>query len=785
MSEPSDFLAPGGALKTRLFGRLLGLGSAQKPALAPGTRIGPYRVTGTLGVGGSAHVYLAERADGQFEQRVALKLVRSDERLVEAFRRERQILASLSHPGIASLFDGGQLEDGCLWFAMEPVIGRRIDVFVREGKLGWRERVALLVEVVVAVQHAHSRLLVHRDIKPSNILVDASGRPKLLDFGIAIAPEEAPQNTGVRAFTPEYASPEQIAGGAVTIQSDIYQLGLVLERMLRPDGSWCSTLPARPGRVDAADLEMIVARACAHDAHDRYPTVAAFRDDLGAVASCRPIAERRGDILYRAERLARRHPFGAMSFVLAVVAILGGGSWYGYRLSQERAMALARAQQLQMSFDAVSQILSGAAAGIDQKAWLEFMAAGTDSFGPRFSEVPAQRLFSAELLANTYLDLDAIKPARAFVAKVLEEQKQVSSTDAVSYARLELAGANAAMADGDLAAATALLTAARGRLAGQDEAKEAQFLLEDAEISLLGVTSNYAEARQRLDRLIAALRESGQYRRLLAFQLFRSVRMRDRDIRSAERVEEIRESLQLYAAELGTTSRWALRAERRLAYYLSMDGQHAEAANLLDAQRALVLSSVGRHSPEYSQVVNLQGVIAKESGDRARALEYFSDALGLIRETGRGDTMDATDALHNIAELQEELGRWDAAADHYRQALELRLRLLPDDAVSVMLDRASLAATLCALRRDDEAAPLFERAMAAAATLPPGHGQRVTVAMYYADCELRGGRYDEARIVAKRELAGSNEPIHREYVRELTRRVLRGVDLDAHAYGLD
>ena len=205
-----------------------------------GRRIGAYRVVRELGRGGMGAVYLAERPDGGFAQRVAIKLIKrgmDTDHVLARFRAERQILASLDHPNIARLLDGGSTDDGLPYLAMEYIDGQPIDVFADERQLAVPDRLKLFLQVCDAVIHAHGQGVVHRDIKPLNILVTPSGAPKLLDFGIAkvlvdAADEVTSTVTGLRLLTPEYASPEQIEGRHATTASDVYSLGVVLYELL-------------------------------------------------------------------------------------------------------------------------------------------------------------------------------------------------------------------------------------------------------------------------------------------------------------------------------------------------------------------------------------------------------------------------------------------------------------------------------------------------------------------------------------------------------------------------
>jgi serine/threonine protein kinase len=205
-------------------------------------RIGPWRIADTLGRGGMGVVYLGERATGDYEQRVAIKVVSGgaeNPAIVRRFQTERRILAALEHPAIARLVDGGTTEDGLPYFVMEYVEGKTLLAYADEKRLDLRSRIELFLEVCAAVEHAHQRLVLHRDLKPSNILVDASGRPRLLDFGIGKlvqpgAGEATPAETVTidRWMTPHYASPEQILGQPTTTATDVYGLGVVLFELL-------------------------------------------------------------------------------------------------------------------------------------------------------------------------------------------------------------------------------------------------------------------------------------------------------------------------------------------------------------------------------------------------------------------------------------------------------------------------------------------------------------------------------------------------------------------------
>jgi len=327
-------------------------------------RFGPFCVDRQIGQGGMGAVYLAHRDDGQFEQRVAIKVVARavfGEVFLERFRMERQILASLNHPGIARLVDGGMTPEGALYLAMEYVDGMPIDRYCAEKLPGRRDRLRLFQSVCSAVQYAHRNLVVHRDLKPDNILVQEDGVAKLLDFGTAklLTPIEEAADSGLtqagfRAFTPAYASPEQILGNPVTTASDVYSLGVILYRLLanRPpydlkDQSTGALIKVvceeeAPSAGADPDLDAIVAKCLRKDPAERYRSVDELMDDIGFYLENRPIHARRVSMLYRARKLAMRNKLATAVSILLVASIAAGT---GAALWQAR-IARARYQDL-------------------------------------------------------------------------------------------------------------------------------------------------------------------------------------------------------------------------------------------------------------------------------------------------------------------------------------------------------------------------------------------------------------------------------------------------------
>lgn len=336
---------------------LLLTGAAQREApvfqpLQPDTRIGPWAVRSLLGRGGMGEVYEVQRVDGHFEQRAALKVVTlQSPAAIVRFHAERRILATLDHPGIASILDGGALEDGRPYMVMEYVQGEPITQYCARRGLDLRQRLALFLQACDALTHAHSRLIVHRDIKPGNLFVTEAGQVKLLDFGIAkVLGDAVDEQTRTQlVLTPVYAAPEQLANRAVGTPTDLYAMGALLYHLLagRPpadvDTSSVSRLISQvlegqfpkastvtrppdglPATQLAGDLDAILARCLRREPDARYPGMDALADDLRAFLAHRPVSARAGSRGYRTRQFFRRYAWQTAAVTAVMLALVAG-----------------------------------------------------------------------------------------------------------------------------------------------------------------------------------------------------------------------------------------------------------------------------------------------------------------------------------------------------------------------------------------------------------------------------------------------------------------------------
>jgi eukaryotic-like serine/threonine-protein kinase len=391
--------------------------AADMPSLA-GQQLGAYRLISLIGQGGMGSVWLAERCDGRFQGRAAVKLLniallgRAGE---ERFRREGNFLAKVTHAHIARLIDAGVSTAGQPYLVLEHVDGQPIDRYCNEQGLGIEQRIDLFLDVLEAVAHAHANLIVHRDIKPANVLVSVDGEVKLLDFGIAklldddaeVGESRATEKSALTreagaALTPQYAAPEQLAQGQVTTATDVYALGVLLYVLLsgqHPAGAatrspatliraiveveprrmsdavlgeteipeesgrhaeLCGTTSTRLRRALQGDLDTIVAKALKKHASERYVSVTAFADDLRRFLRHEPISARPDTLRYRATRFIERHARGVAAVALAVVMLVGMTAFYTTRLATERDRAQREAAKAARVSEALSGLLRGA-----------------------------------------------------------------------------------------------------------------------------------------------------------------------------------------------------------------------------------------------------------------------------------------------------------------------------------------------------------------------------------------------------------------------------------------
>jgi serine/threonine-protein kinase len=421
-----------------------------------GELVGPYRLLEEIGRGGMGTVWLAERADGQFDQLVALKLVKrgmDTDEIVARFRRERQILARLHHPNIARLLDGGVSADGRPYFVMEHVAGGPITTYCADHRLTTNQRLALFETVCAAVQHAHRSLIVHRDLKPSNVLVTADGTVKLLDFGIAkLIGEDAELQTVAgwsRPFTPEYASPELVSGAAITTASDVYQLGILLYELLTGARPYrfapldvtgmrrviCEVEPDRPSLRNhelRGDLEAILLTALRKEPEQRYLTADALAADLRRNRFGLPVAARGAGNAYRVAKFVRRNRGRLLTSAAFLAVALTFAAAYTLRLRGERDRAVLEAAKAGQSAEFFRLFFEGwnpDAADSGQVRASDLLDDATRRIEREYRAQPDIRSAMLSLLGGLYTGIGRYEAADTLLERALEVQRRLHPGD--------------------------------------------------------------------------------------------------------------------------------------------------------------------------------------------------------------------------------------------------------------------------------------------------------------------------------------------------------------------
>jgi tetratricopeptide (TPR) repeat protein len=694
---------------------------AEAPPRLP-ERIGNYRVLEELGRGGMGVVYRAERDDDSYRGQVAIKLISRHLSGADARRRflvERQILADLDHPSIAKLLDGGTTEDGQPYLVMELIDGEPIDAYLREAGLGLEARLALVAEVADAVSHAHSRLVVHRDLKPANILITAAGRPKLLDFGIAkILDQEGPQQTrmGALPMTPEYASPEQVSGGPIGVQTDVYSLGVVLYELLtgvspygeargssplqlsraigeiepplpsvavRTEGSGERRVPPVAARLLAGDLDAIVATALRKDGTRRYASVERFAADLRAFLAREPVAARVDSWHYRAGKWLQRNAPVAVLGGVAVAALVGGllaASAQARRADREAARASAEAARASSE---AARAGRQAAVAEEVSGFLEGLFAATDPSAARGREVTAREL----------LDRGVTRIDEGFGNQPLVQARLLHAMGE-AYGRL-----------GHFATAETLLGRALALRRGNAEA------------------APLAVARTHMS-LVQVLKETQ---------------------RPEEAEAQVRAAIALYEASTEPAGRLLAAALAELATVLNRQMKLAEAEAAL-LQASALLDQLPEPDPELAASLALKlGSLYADQGKPEQALGSLERALGLARELHGLDHPRTVVALNNVGQARIELGRAADAEGPLREALPVARKLLEPHHPLIGAVLRNLGGSLARQGSLDEAEPLLREALANhAAAYGEEHFLTQLASTSLGIVELRRGRFEEA-----------------------------------------
>ena len=704
--------------------------------------IGPYRLLKKLGEGGMSRVYLAVRDDDEYQKLVAVKVIPQDldhDDLRRRFRTERQILASLDHPNIAKLLDGGTTDEGTPYFVMDYIEGTPIDEYCDRSRLSVVDRLRLFRTVCAAVQYAHQNLVVHRDIKASNILVTADGAPKLLDFGIAklLKPEAfaVPVEmtaTRIRPMTPSYASPEQIRGRHITTATDIYSLGVLLYKLLtgrlphelkeksarevemailedepqRPSNvvsqlrtvETVSTelrapttdeppaiLPAQLRRRLSGDLDNIAMMALRKEPQRRYASAEMLSEDIRRHMEGLPVIAHRDSMGYRASKFVRRN-----RIALGVAAAFGV-LLVGFALTmavQARRLKIER-DRVQVERDRAEQVVG----------FLEEIFASSDPLAEESRDVtareildrgrrrletdlPDQPVTKASLLqtiGRVYYSLGIFDGSATLLRQALELRLEHLPADDLAVAESKDSLAVVLRAQGSFEEAERLLREsleARREQLGPKHGVVAKTLVHLAQVAF--------------DRGDAYDRSEDLFREALSIQteLFGADHPDIADTQSElailltqtgrrdEAERMFRQALDTRRKVLGEKNPKTAESINNLAVHLGIGGRNEEALPLFRESLNIRLEVLGDEHPDTGQSYNNLGRMLREQGDLKGAEELYRRGLEVWRKAHGDDGPRVAFVMTNLGSVLREQGRYEEAGELLLQALSIRRRTL-------------------------------------------------------------------------------------------------------------
>lgn len=718
-------------------------------------RIGPYRLLSRLGAGGMGEVFLASRSDREFQQTVAIKLIRrgnEGQQVLARFRRERQMLATLEHPNIARLLDGGSTERGEPYFVMEHIDGQPLDQYCDRNRLELGARLTLFMTVCAAVQYAHQRLIVHRDLKPSNILVTADGTVKLLDFGIAkwlsdetgdgLDPSEL-TTPAERPLTLAYASPEQVRGELVSTASDVYALGVLLyllltgEKPIAAEGprreveqAILESIPSAPSRRVmpdpddparaqavayarrirvqslrhrlAGDLDTIVLCALAKERDRRPESAAALAGELARHLTGRPVRTRPATLRYRARKFLSRNRL-PMAGVILLALVLGGAWLNSLRQAREVRRERDRFEQERDKVEQVAEFLVGMFKVADPSesrgetiTVSELLERGADKVEQTLTGQPKIEALLSHTIARVYKNIGLDSRARSSAERALALRRTTPDEEPAALA-------NSLILLGDIEADSGLYDAS---VAHYDEALTiAHSLPDDQRLGIAASSNGLGLALLDLGRL-----EEARSRLESALELYQALYPGDH-----ESVAIAQLNVGLVWAALGDFAQ----AHSRIADALAMaerlfDTPHPTTAMLHDRlaaqllafgerdaaeahfQRAIALNRTvhGERHPETVRALhNLAGTLYSRR-DFVGAEPLFRQALAARRELFGNEHVQVANTLRNLGATRRNLGDDEAAEQYYREALAIHRTVFGDDHREVATSLDFLAGVL-------------------------------------------------------------------------------------------
>jgi serine/threonine-protein kinase len=710
--------------------------------------VGSYRLVRLLGAGGMGVVYLAERCTQGFSQQVALKLVRrtlAGAGARERFERERQILAGLRHPGIASLFDGGQTEEGHAFYTMEYVEGLAVTDYCEKEECSVAMRIGLLIQVATALGYAHQHLTVHRDIKPSNVLVTAECRVKLVDFGLAKLLDNAatPQVTqmGLGPMTPGYAAPEQFRNGAITVATDIYQFGVLcfvlltgrlpyrgdpgdslewaravteqepmrLARAAALDDSTAggtrTSRPAKLRRQLTRDLDAIVRKALAKTPSQRYRSMDELISDLEAFLHKRPVTARRAGPLYFVWRFVQRWRYAVAATVMAFVAL----AITAVIAARQSVIAETEAAHANAVAGFLVSLFQVSDPGVNRGEKLtanQILERGAERLDHEMASQPEQRARMLATIGEVYESMGDFQRAEKPLAAAVAISRGAPSHDSLTLGHDLHRLAWATFRQGNTATTLELLDESEASIEQSRSPRALEELIVIRTMRALAHADqgDYPQAELEFRKLFeTSMSEELRTSEAMAsaHNNFASILNYEEKLQEALREHEL--ARELFRRKLGEDHYKTMSATSNLANTLVVlhdyDGALAILEPLAQRQRRIL----GESNASYAIVLNLLGLVADRRGEYETALQYYASARTIFQQALGERHRNVAYPIAYSGDLELERGNLEAALQLQDAALQIRREALPADHPDIAFSYYARSRVLLALGRALEA----------------------------------------------------------------------------------
>lgn len=696
------------------------------PQGAVGEKIGAYLLREIIGQGGMGTVYRGERQRGEFEQQVAIKLLSNISQgeeensiLLDRFQQEQQTLASLNHPNIAQLFDGGFTADNQPYIVMEYVEGVDIYQYCTDNQLGLEARLKLIVQVADVLAFAHKNLIIHRDIKPSNILINASGQVKLLDFGIAklISNDQKSDltKTGESIMTPGSAAPEQIKGMPITVATDIYQLGLVMYQLITDSQAFsdqaeslyelarvmCEKLPTTPSimctksqQQDTAfasqwqkklqgDLDAIVLKALRTESDHRYASMQEFGKDINAHLSGNLVEARQKNLQYLVSSYSRRHwklVLIASSFLMIILAYAATVTVQSQRIKaalEQSELEAKKAQQVSQFMVNIFKTSDPNVSGLEEITALQLLEEGQQNIQQTLLEAPEIRAHMLSVLGDIYYSRGVYDQSEKLLALALEQQQQLPHIDPLETANILTKLAISYSTQNKYEQSETLLldslelhrTAFEQHLSETNHIAYAETL--NAYADVLKTRGEYELAEKNFNNAIEIMKPYGDKQNELAIAYNGLAGTQHVQGHFSEAISNMREGLRILGLVHGEQHAYFNIALNNLVTILTDLEYFEEAAVLSKKSLQMQMERLGNDHPNVGNTLRSLGILAHRQGDFLTAREYLQRALNNKRQRLNEDNVTVGVILLFLGAVEQDMGRFDQASERYQAMLQI------------------------------------------------------------------------------------------------------------------